>query len=91
MFEGKFENNADVPDSLLEANQTVFIPENTANEVESQPDLQERNPDKKPFIEPLKTNRFFLIRVLYHILRSIWIVAMIVGGFIAWLIALLFI
>lgn len=91
MLEGKFENNADVPDSLLETSQTVFLPENTSNEIESQPNLQEIVPDKKPFLEPLKTNRFFLIRVLYHILRSIWIVAMIVGGFIAWIISLLFI
>lgn len=46
---------------------------------------------KVPFLEPLKTNRFFLIRVLYYLLRSIWIVVMIIGGILAWIISMLFI
>ena len=46
---------------------------------------------KISILEPLKTNRFLIIRLLYHFLRSVWIVAMVVGGFIAWIISMLFI
>ena len=47
--------------------------------------------DELSFIEKWKTNRFLIVRGTYFVLHSVWMVIMVVGGFIAWLIALLFI
>ncbi|WP_313114880.1 hypothetical protein [Aequorivita sediminis] len=64
---------------------------NNENEIEpaivSEPEVAEED----SFIEKWKNNRFLLIRGTYYLLHSIWMVIMVVGGFIAWLIALLFI
>lgn len=38
-----------------------------------------------------KSSRFWLIRVSYFVAASVWTVAIAIGGFIAWLIATLFI
>lgn len=65
--------------------------ENSESELNVETTQQAIIQKKVPLLEPLKTNRFFLVRVLYFILRSIWIIAMIIGGFIAWIISLLFI
>lgn len=43
------------------------------------------------FSDRWENSRFLALRILYHILRSAWTVVMVVGGFIAWLIAMLFI
>lgn len=46
---------------------------------------------KKSFSERCRTSRFWLVRALYAVIRSVWMVVMVVGGFIVWLIAMLFI
>ncbi|QAA80451.1 hypothetical protein EI546_01325 [Aequorivita sp. H23M31] len=46
---------------------------------------------EKSFAERWKTNRFWLVKGSYYILHTVWMIVMIVGGFIAWLISLLFI
>ena len=46
---------------------------------------------KKYLSERWKTNRFWLIRGSYYLMNAIWMIVMVVGGFIAWLISLLFI
>lgn len=38
-----------------------------------------------------KSSRFWLIRVSYLVAASVWTIAIAIGGFIAWLIATLFI
>jgi len=55
-------------------------PKPTANQVE-----------KESFSDRWKNNRFWLVRGSYHFLRTVWLIVMAVGGFIAWLISLLFI
>lgn len=47
--------------------------------------------EKRSFTDRWKYNRFWLIRASYHVLRTIWIIVMAIGAFIAWLISLLFI
>lgn len=46
---------------------------------------------KKSFTEKWENHRFWLVRASYIVLRSVWMVVIAIGGFIAWLIALLFI
>ncbi|MAP79499.1 MAG: hypothetical protein CL526_00280 [Aequorivita sp.] len=54
--------------------------------------------EKKPkidgepsFFERWETSRFWLIRAIFVVVRSVWMVVMVIGGFIVWLISLLFI
>lgn len=51
----------------------------------------ERRENKVSIAEKWKTHRYWLPRAVYFVLHSIWIVAMAIGGFIAWLISFLFI
>lgn len=45
---------------------------------------------EESFLDRWKTNRFWIIRGLYYVVVSIWTIVMVIGGFIAWLISLLF-
>lgn len=51
----------------------------------------ERREGKTSILEKLKTHRFLMVRAIYYTLHSIWLAAMAIGGFIAWLISFLFI
>jgi len=46
---------------------------------------------KRSFSDRWENNRFWLIRASYKILRTIWMIVMGIGVFIAWLISMLFI
>lgn len=60
-------------------------------EKDTEPVLEDDAAQEQSFSERWKTNRFWLVRATYHVFYSVWIVVMAIGGFIAWLIALLFI
>ena len=47
--------------------------------------------EKESFSERWSNSRFWLVRGSYVVLRAVWTVVMVIGGFIAWLISLLFI
>lgn len=64
---------------------------NTSKDPDIKPNAEEKLILQKSFSEKWKTSRFFLVRGSFVVLRSIWMVVMVVGGFIAWLISLLFI
>lgn len=51
----------------------------------------EKRANRKWTTEKLKEHPNILIRISFLILNSIWIMAMAIGGFIAWLISFLFI
>lgn len=51
----------------------------------------ERRASKTSFLEKLKTHRYWFFRALYIFVQSIWIAAIAIGGFVAWLISFLFI
>ena len=57
----------------------------------SGPDGDVKTTQKPSFADRCRTSRFWLVRALYKVVSSIWMVVMVVGGFIAWLIAMLFI
>ena len=76
--------NTDKKDSEIPSTNTDKIIE---PDIVSEPVVEEED----SFIEKWKNNRFLLVRGTYYLLHSIWMVIMVVGGFIAWLIALLFI
>lgn len=42
------------------------------------------------FFEKLKNNRFWLVRVFYTIVSAVWTIVVVIGGFIAWLVSILF-
>lgn len=63
----------------------------TLTESEPIPDLRDKAAEKKSFTERWKTSRFLLVRGSFSVLRSVWMVVMVVAGFIAWLISMLFI
>lgn len=50
----------------------------------------EKRAGKVTFSQKLKTHRYWIPRAIYHLVRSIWIVAIAIGGFVAWLISLIF-
>jgi len=66
----------------------------TTDHIPEDPSPDAPRPKAKPkqsFTDRWKYNRFWLIRASYHVLRTIWIIVMAIGAFIAWLISLLFI
>lgn len=51
----------------------------------------ERRASKASIVEKWKTHKYWLPRATYYLLHSIWIATVAIGGFIAWLISILFI
>lgn len=78
-------------DSVVKIQDASTVSENNSIETTPRTERKVSYIHKKTFLYPLKANRFLLVRILYYILRSIWIVVMIVGGFLAWLLSMLFI
>lgn len=64
---------------------------NDSSQTGPEPVKQAQVVEGKSFFERWKTSRFWLVRGIYYILFSVWMVVMAIGGLIAWLIALLFI
>lgn len=62
------------------------LPENNLPE---ENDLTQETTDEPSFAEKWKNHRFLFLRATYTIFNSVWIVIMAVGGFIAWLIAMI--
>ncbi|MGO3183914.1 MAG: hypothetical protein ACTIJ9_13895 [Aequorivita sp.] len=83
--------NTDNKTSVLETQDSTSTSKNTTRETDSEPVLKAEVEEKKSFSERWETNRFWLVRGTYHVLRSVWMVVMFIGGLIAWLISLLFI
>lgn len=50
----------------------------------------ERDAQRSSKIDKWRKSRYWLPRATYHLLHSIWITAMAIGGFLAWLISLIF-
>ncbi|MEM0516954.1 MULTISPECIES: hypothetical protein [Aequorivita] len=47
--------------------------------------------ENSSFFYRWENSRFWLLRGIFNVLRSVWMIVMLIGGFIAWLISLLFI
>ncbi len=78
----------------LASENTVFKnqkSQNNARKTEPTPFSETEVEENKSFSERWKTNRFWLVRGLYYVLQTVWMIVMFIGGFIAWLISLLFI
>lgn len=90
-----------MPQPLYDENdENNSLLENQDSTPSSKLSLKKSNPDpvvkgvdieKIPLTERWKTNRFWLVRGSYFLLRTVWIIVMAIAGFIAWLISLLFI
>lgn len=50
-----------------------------------------RRANKHGLMDKMKDSPYLILRVIYKIVYSVWLVAVAIGGFIAWLIAFLFI
>lgn len=88
MIQQKDDENFASDSSVLEIRDSTLTPINKKEEAHSDSVLIEELVESKSFAERWKTNRFWLIKGTYYVLHTVW---MIVGGFIAWLISLLFI
>ncbi|WP_310992037.1 hypothetical protein [Aequorivita marina] len=75
----------------LNAENSTSKPEHTPTEPHPETTPEVEVAEKKSFSERWKTNRFWLVRGTYHVLRSVWMAVMLIGGFIIWLISFLFI
>lgn len=84
-------DNAEDEDSILESQDSTFTSKNTSEKTKPEPVSESEVLERKSFSERWKTNRFWLISGSYHVLRSVWMVAMFIGGLIVWLISFLFI
>lgn len=70
---------------------STFTSKRTPKQPEPEPVLEAKVVEKTPFLDRWKTNRFWLVRGSYYVLRSVWMIVMGIGMFIAWLISFLFI
>ena len=76
---------------VLEAREARFISDHKAKEAEQKVLLRSPIVNEKTFAERMKTNRFWLVRGVYYVFYSVWMIVMTIGIAIAWLIAMLFI
>ncbi|NGX84800.1 hypothetical protein [Aequorivita sp. KMM 9714] len=81
--------NTELENANLEKQESELPSTNNENKID--PEIVSEPEEEDSFTEKWRNNRFLLIRGTYYLLHSIWMVIMVVGGFIAWLIALLFI
>lgn len=81
-------NNDDA--SLLKNKGATSTSKNTSEKPTSNTSAAKVVP-KQSFSDRWKNNRFWLLRASYHVLRTVWIIVMAIGAFIAWLISMLFI
>ena len=84
-------DNVEQDSSVLGTQDSTLSSKNNSLETEPEPRTEAEVLEKSTFSERWKTSRFWLIRGIYHVLRSVWMVVMVIGGFIVWLISLLFI
>lgn len=50
--------------------------------------------EKKPssfelYIQKMRNHRFWIVRIFFEIIYKTWVIAMAIGGFIAWLVAMI--
>ena len=86
-----YDDNLEQDNFVLEAQESTSTSKDETRAAKLESDFQEIVVEKKSFSERWKTNRFWLVRGSFHVLKSVWMVAVVIGGFIAWLISLLFI
>lgn len=75
----------------LETGKARLISDHKSKEAERKALLENPIVNEKPFSERMKSNRFWLVRGVYYIFYSVWMIVMGIGMAIAWLIAMLFI
>ncbi|MCZ4319543.1 hypothetical protein O4H26_11125 [Aequorivita viscosa] len=91
MTQRKDDANLEPKNSILEHTDAVSTSKNNVLKTEPETVYEAKVETEKSFSERWKTNRFWLVRGTYFVLRSVWMVVMFIGGLIVWLISLLFI
>lgn len=86
-------NNDEVEDksSVLESREARLISDQQNKEIVLKTSSEKSVSTEKNFSERMKTHKFWLVRAIYFVFYSVWMVVMAIGMFIAWLIAMLFI
>lgn len=84
-------DNDEIEDTYLKALDTILTSDNITSKIEVDDDQQTDVVKKKSFLVKMKTNRFFLVRFIYYILFSVWLIAVTIAGLIAWIISMLLI
>ncbi|MGC1632418.1 MAG: hypothetical protein WA749_09940 [Gelidibacter sp.] len=75
----------------LEAREALLISDNEGNAVERKHGVENASLNAKSFSERMKTNRFWVLRGVYYVFYSVWMIVMTIGIAIAWLVAMLLI
>ena len=83
--------NTELENATIEKQESVIASTNNENKIEPEIVSETEIEEEESFMEKWKSHRFLLVRGTYFFFHSIWMVVMVIGGFIAWLIALLFI
>lgn len=84
-------DNDEIDDTVLKAQDAILTSEHITSEAAAEDDQQSDIEKMKSFFVKMKTHRFFLIRFIYYILFSIWLIAVMIAGLIAWIISMLLI
>ena len=86
-------NNDEVEDksSVLESREARLNSDQQNKEIVLKTSSEKLVSTEKNFSERMKTHKFWLVRAIYFVFYSVWMVVMAIGMFIAWLIAMLFI
>lgn len=85
------DDNIEQDSSVPDVKDSTKAPRRNSQKTLTKPILDDEVIEEKSFSERWKTNRFWLVRGSYHFLHSVWTIVMFIGGFIVWLISLLFI
>lgn len=84
-------DNLEQDDSVFETQDLTLTSRNKLSESELMPVLKTELLAEKSFSNRWKTHRFWLVRAIYYVFYSVWMIVMGIGTLIAWLIAMLFI
>ncbi len=79
-----------IKDSSAERKKSTWVSDKNINLNASKSELENTN-TKASFLERWENSRFLLIKGLFYLFKSVWIIVMAIGSLIAWLIAVLFI
>ncbi len=85
------DDNLEPQNSILKPTNSSLTSKNNSKKPEPETVYEAEAVAKKSFSQRWETSRFWLVRGSYIVLRSVWMVVMFIGGFIVWLISLLFI
>lgn len=91
MQQQMYKDKVEYDGSGLESQDATLLSRNNSKKTAPKAVLETKVLEKPSLTERWKTHQFLLVRGTYYVLYSVWMIVMVIAGFIAWLISLLFI